>query len=113
MKVRAISKYNRIGPKKVRTILDLIKNKNPEVAVNILENMNKKSAFLLLKVLKSCIANAKDKKIEVGKLVVTDARADGGPILKRIQPRAMGRADRIQKRTTHITVELSEVNSSN
>ena len=108
MKVKSQAKFIRISPRKVRLVLPLIRNKNAHEALSILEGANKKAARLLIRVVSSGIANAKVKKMNVDNLVIESVKADGGPTLKRIMPRAMGRAYRIFKRTTHITMELSD-----
>ena len=106
--VKASLRYTRIGPRKVRVILDQVKKKSALSAVATLENSNKKAGRLLLGVLKSAIANAEQKKLDVSKLVIKDVRADGGPSYKRALPRAMGSVHRILKRTTHISIVLSD-----
>ncbi len=77
-------------------------------AVGILSLMNKKGARMAVKTLKSAIANAKNFKLNVNRLYVSDARADAGPVMKRFLTRSMGRADRLLKRTTHLTIEVRE-----
>jgi large subunit ribosomal protein L22 len=107
--IRAVGKYLRIAPAKVRAILGQVKGKHAEEAVNLLTLAPQKSARLILKVLKSAIANAdQEAKLDVDKLVVKNVYVDGGPTLKRFRARAMGRAARILKRTCHITVILKE-----
>ena len=108
MEARAVIKYLRIGPRKVRPVLDLVRRKPAKKALGILSALNKKGARLALQALKSAMANAKIKKMNEDNLVISDIRADGGPILKRFMSRSMGRANRILKRTTHITVVLHE-----
>lgn len=106
--VKASLRYSRIGPRKVRVILDQVKKQSAIDAVATLENLNKKGAKLLLGVLKSAMASAESKELDVNKLVIKDVRADGGPSYKRALPRAMGSVHRILKRTTHISVVLSD-----
>lgn len=108
MEAKAIGKYLRISPRKVRLVLDTIRRKEVDNAFAILANLNKKAARLTEKVLKSAVANAKEKKMSEEALFVSEAKADGGPTFKRYMARAMGRADRILKRTTHITLKVSE-----
>ena len=108
MEIKARVKYLRIGPRKVRPILNLIRRKYVRDAFDILTNINKKGARLTERLLRSSVANAKVKKIDEENLFISDIRADGGPMLKRFMARAMGRADRILKRTTHINVVLVE-----
>lgn len=97
----------------MRYVIELIKNKTAAHALSILENTNKRAARILLKILKSSLANAKVKKIDTEKLFVSDIRADGGPIMKRMMPRSMGRADRILKRTSHISLKLTDQKTRN
>jgi large subunit ribosomal protein L22 len=106
MNARAIARYVRISPRKVRQVISLIKGKKVQEASDILNFLPKKSARLLEKVLHSAISNAESKIVNVDKdeLFVLNAYVDCGPTLKRIMPRARGRADLIRKRTSHITV---------
>ena len=109
MEARATHKYARISPRKVKIVNDLIRNKPVGVAMGILNNTPKAASELLIKVLKSAIANAEtNHNMNVEKLYVAEAYANPGPILKRIMPRAQGRAFRINKRTSHITLVLKE-----
>lgn len=108
MEAKAIIKYLRIGPRKVRPVINLVRRKPINEAFDILANQPKKGARLAEQALKSAVANAKVKKMDEQKLVVADIRADGGPVLKRIMSRAMGRVNRVLKRTTHITVIVEE-----
>lgn len=105
---RAVSKYNRISPQRVRVVINTVRFKPAFKALDILQNINQKAARLTTKVLKSAIANAKDRGLAEDRLYISDIRADGGPTLKRFQPRSMGRADRILKRTSHISIVLTE-----
>ena len=109
MEARATHKYARISPRKVKIVNDLIRNKPVGVAMGILNNTPKAASELLIKVLKSAIANAENNfNMNVDKLYVAEAYANPGPILKRIMPRAQGRAFRINKRTSHITLVVKE-----
>jgi len=110
VEAKAIGKYIRISPRKVRQVIDLIKGKKVREATNILKYTPKKAAYLLAKVLKSASFNAanKRKEVDVNNMRIKLCYADGGPMIKRIQPRAMGRANRILKRTSHITVVLED-----
>jgi len=104
---KAIAKYLRISPRKVRVAIALIKNKRVDEAIGILNSLNKKAAFLLMKLLNSAIANAKRfPNIQQEDLYISDIHADGGPLLKRTRAEAMGRASVIRKTTSHITIEL-------
>lgn len=109
MEAIAKARYIRLTPRKARLVADLVRNKDAEQALNILEFTNKKAARLILKVLNSAVANAVNNfDMDEEKLYVSKIMIDEGPMLKRIKPRAMGRADIIQKKTSHITVCVSE-----
>jgi large subunit ribosomal protein L22 len=97
METKAVAKYIRISPQKARLVADVIRGMNAEKAVTTLRFMPKKAARIIRKVLESAVANA--DQIE---------SIDGGPMLKRFSPRAQGRATRILKRTSHITVVVDE-----
>ncbi|HEY3374876.1 MAG TPA: 50S ribosomal protein L22 [Candidatus Aquicultor sp.] len=106
---KAVAKYVRISPLKVQQVINLIRGKDVEDAIAILTFTPKSAARLILKVLNSAIANAeKNMHISRSRLYVSAAHVDQGPTLKRIRPRAMGRAFRIRKRTSHITVIVTE-----
>ena len=112
MEVRAVSKYVRISPQKVRMLVDAIRGKSVETALDSLKYMPQKSAKILAKVIQSAAANADQlPDIDVDALVVGNVLADQGPVLKRFKARARGRGSRILKPTTHITVILSEVSA--
>jgi large subunit ribosomal protein L22 len=112
-KVRATAKYVRVSPYKVRQLTPLITGERVGDAVNILTFSDKGAAKPLLKVLNSAIANAENNDgLDPDELVVHQAFADEGPTLRRFQPRAMGRAYRIRKRTSHITVVVAPVEES-
>lgn len=109
MEARAIVKYARISPRKVKIVLDLIRNKPVGVAMGIIKNTPKAASEYLEKLLKSAIANAENNhNMDVNKLYIAECFATQGPTLKRVQPRAQGRAFRILKRTSHITLVLKE-----
>ena len=102
-------KYVRMSPSKVRIVLDTVRGKKVEEAVALLANSPQSAAEVCLKLLKSAIANAENNKgLNRGDLIVDEAFATPGPILKRINIRARGRADRLLKRTCHITMILGE-----
>jgi large subunit ribosomal protein L22 len=109
MEARAELKYARISPRKVQIVCDLIRGKDVATATAILMATPKAASELLLKVLKSAAANAENNHgMDPEKLYVSATYANPGPILKRMMPRAQGRAYRINKRTSHITVVVSE-----
>ena len=99
----------RIAPRKVRVVIDLIRNKTVGEAIGILRNTPKAASPVVEKLLKSAVANAENNhNMDVTKLYVAECYVGPGPILKRIRPRAQGRAFRIDKRTSHITLVLKE-----
>lgn len=103
----AVAKYVRISPVKMREIIDIIRDKDVDEALVILENLNKKAARIARKTLDSAIANANNRMdSEVKNLYISEIKADQGPMYKRYRPAAMGRVVMIRKRTTHLTVEL-------
>lgn len=104
---RAVAKYVRISPDKVRIVLDVIRGVGYTDAVAILKSTRKAACEPLLKVLESAAANAENNlNMSKGELYVAECYANAGPILKRVMPRAKGSASRINKRTSHITVIL-------
>jgi large subunit ribosomal protein L22 len=109
MEVKAITRYVRIAPRKARLVTELIKGKPVEEALTILRYVPKKAARLVDKTLRSAVANAEQNpNIDVDTLYIKRIFVDGGPTMKRWRPRAMGRATKIIKRTSHITVILDE-----
>ena len=109
MEAKAYLKYARISPRKVKIVLDLIRGKDAGVAMGILKNTPKSASEYLIKLLKSAIANAENNfNMDVSKLYVSECFVCPGPTLKRIMPRAKGSADRILKRTSHVTLVVKE-----
>ena len=109
MESRAQANYVRISPRKVKIVLDLIRNKPVDVAMAITRNTPKAACEPIGKLLKSAVANAENNhNMDINNLYVAECFACPGPILKRIRPRAQGRAYRIEKRTSHITLVLKE-----
>ena len=95
--------------RKLRPLLDLIRGKFADDALDVLKYMPHRGARMIEQVLKSAMANAEDKGIRnVGELVVIDARGDGGPMFKRLMPRARGMAYLIRRRSAHIAIGLSD-----
>lgn len=110
MEAKAVVRNIRISPQKARLVADLIRGQQVETALNHLRFMPKKGARILRKVVESAVANAsQNESIDVDTLYVKKVYVDGGSMLKRIRPRAMGRATRILKRSSHITVVLDEM----
>ena len=102
--------YIRIAPRKVQIVLDLIRNQPVEKAMAILKYTPKAACEPLMKLLKSAIANAENNNnMNVSRLYVAECSVSQGPTLKRIRPRAQGRAFRINKKTSHITLVLKEM----
>jgi large subunit ribosomal protein L22 len=109
MEARAYLKYARISPRKVSIVLDLIRNKPANLAMAIIKNTPKAACEPLEKLLKSAIANAENNfNMDKNNLYVAECFVTAGPTLKRIRPRAQGRAFHIMKRTSHITLVLKE-----
>lgn len=108
--VKAIARYIRMSPHKVRRVLDQIRGRSYREALIILEFMPYRACDPVLKVLRSAVANAEHNAgIDPATLVVSQAYADQGPTLKRFRPRAQGRAYQIRKPTCHITLAVSPV----
>lgn len=105
---KAIAKYLHIGPRKLRVVIDAIRWQSTDRAFNILSMIKKKGARMAEKVLKSAVANAKDTGLDENRLYVAEVRADGGPVMKRFMSRSMGRADKILKRMSHLSVIVKE-----
>lgn len=105
---RTTLKYLRIGPRKVRLVLDTIRYKGVVQAMAMLRASNKKAASFIFNAVKTAAANAKVLKMDFAKLYVSEAKADGGPTMKRFMTRSMGRADRMLRRTSHIVIAVKE-----
>lgn len=106
---KAVARFVRIAPRKARQVIDLIRGKQVGDAQTILKFTPRFSAEVIGKVLNSAIANAENNhKLHRDKLVVSEAYVDQGPTMKRFMPRAQGRASMIHKRTSHITIVVSE-----
>lgn len=109
MQAKAVAKQVRIAPRKVRLVVDLIRGKQVGEAVAILRHTPKTASPVVEKLLNSAIANAEHNyDMDVNNLVISEVFVDEGVTLKRFRPRAMGRASRINKRTSHITIVVSE-----
>ena len=109
LEAKAVAKFIRIPPRKARQVIDLIRGKSVGEAYAILKFTPNKGAAIVENVLKSAVANAEHNyDMNVDNVYVSQAFVDQGPSLKRVKPRAMGRADGIRKRTSHITVMVSE-----
>ena len=109
MEAKAVAKYVRIAPRKVRVVMDLIRGKNVAEAFAILKFTPKVGADAIEKVLKSAVANAENNfDMNVDKLFISTAFVDQGPTMKRIHPRSRGQAFKILKRSPHITIAVEE-----
>ncbi len=109
MEARAELRHARISARKAKIVLDTVKGKKANEAVAILKYTNKAAAPMIEKLLKSAMANAvNNHSMDETKLYIAEAYANQGPTMKRIMPRAQGRANRIRKRTSHITIVLKE-----
>jgi large subunit ribosomal protein L22 len=110
MEAKAVAKYIRMSPQKVRLVVDLVRGKKVQEARNVLMFTRKYAAGVVAKVLKSAVANAaQNPNIDENTLYVKEIFVDQGPSLKRWRPRAQGRAASIKKRTSHITVVVDEM----
>jgi large subunit ribosomal protein L22 len=110
MQTKATARYIRVPASKARLVLDLVRGKSVGEALSILQVTPRAAARLAEKVLRSAIANAEHNHQvrDLDDLHVVKAYADGGPVMKRVQPRAMGRAYSIRHRTSHLTIVLSD-----
>jgi large subunit ribosomal protein L22 len=109
MEARASSRFARTSAQKARLVVDMIRGKSVESALGILEFTPKRAASIVIKTLKSAVANAEHgQRVDVDKLYVKSVWVDEGPTAKRFLPRAHGRATPIFKRTSHITVVVDE-----
>jgi len=109
MEAKAIARHVRISPRKARQVVDLIRGKGVDEALAILRLTPKGASRIVSKVVRSAAANAENNlDMNFDSLYVAKAFVDQGPTMKRIMPRARGMADRIRKRTSHITVVVSE-----
>ncbi len=109
MKAHAQAKHVRQSPYKVRRVLDLVRGLPVDEARVVLDFTNRRAADTIKKVLDSAVANAEHNlALDADELVVLEAYADEGPTLKRWRPRARGRATRIRKRTSHITIVVAD-----
>jgi large subunit ribosomal protein L22 len=109
MQTQAVLKFVRLSPRKARLVADMVRGKKVDEAVNLLKFSNQRAARIIRKVLDSAIANAENNQgADVDELKVKTITVDEGPSMKRTRPRAKGRADRILKRTSHITVRVAD-----
>ncbi|HFE63344.1 50S ribosomal protein L22 [candidate division KSB1 bacterium 4484_188] len=112
MESKAVAKYMRTSPLKMRRVIDLIKGKNVEDALNVLHFSPKRSAKFIEKTLRSAVANFfeayEGKKITADDLYIKKVWVDEGPMLRRFRPMSMGRVGRIRRRTSHLTIVVED-----
>ncbi len=109
MEAKATLRYARITPRKAKRVIDLIRGKKAGEALIALRFMPYRGSLFVEKLLKSAMANAEQKKVASPEdMIISQAFVGQGPVMKRVEPRAMGRANIIKKRTSHITLILSE-----
>ncbi|MDZ7360977.1 MAG: 50S ribosomal protein L22 [candidate division KSB1 bacterium] len=116
MEARAVARYVRMSPRKVRRVIDLVRGKEVDAALNALHFLRKRAALPIEKTLRSAVANMLNnrdaKKVDETNLYVKTAFVDGGFTMKRFRAGSMGRASRVRKRTCHITIVVSEYQPS-
>ena len=102
--------FARIAPRKARLVMDLIRGRNVDDALSMLQFSRKRASVYIAKVVKSAVANYQEQETAPGQnpLFISEARVDGGPIIKRFQPKDRGKAHPIQKKTSHLVVSVSE-----
>lgn len=109
MEVQAVEKYIRISPKKARLVADMVRGGNAKQSLTLLKFVPKKAAKIIYKALKSAVANAENNfNLDGGNLVIAKISVDSGPTLKRFRPGAKGMAKPLKKRTSHVTVVVSD-----
>jgi len=109
LEARAVEKYIRMSPRKIRYIVDMIKSKSIDDAIDLLSLTPKTAAIVVKKAIQSAVTNATENhKMKEEDLFISGIMVDEGPTLKRFKPRARGRANRIRKRTAHISVFVSD-----
>ncbi len=110
MTVKSIGRYEKVSPRKARLVVDMIRGRDVQEALDILRDSPKAVARTIEKIVRVGVANAENTKdiADVDVLYIKEAYVDQGPTVKRFRPRAMGRATRIRKRTSHITIILDE-----
>ncbi|RMH30170.1 MAG: 50S ribosomal protein L22 [Planctomycetota bacterium] len=102
------ARFVRSSARKARLMADLIRGRRVDDAVTLLEFNHRRAATMVVKALKTAIADAEQSEADIGRLVVAESRVDGGPIIKRFRPKDRGRAHPIRKRTSHIVVGVEE-----
>jgi len=109
MEARAVCRHVRMSPRKARLVAELVRWRDVGEAIGVLEHLHKKPAAVIVKTLRSVVANAEStQRVDVDRLYVKRITVDGGKVWKRFMPRAQGRATPIRKRTSHVTVVVDE-----
>jgi len=108
MGYRAAHRFARISPRKAGLVMDLIRGKPLEEALRVLEFSPKRASKLVAKVVRSAMANADEQEADLEQLYVSEARAEQGPVLRRMWPRSRGSADMLRRPTSHLVVELEQ-----
>jgi large subunit ribosomal protein L22 len=108
MPYQASHKFARVSPRKARLLMDLIRGRKVDDALNLLRFAKQRSSGMIEKVIESAVANADEQEADTGNLYVARAWVDAGPVIKRFQPKDRGKAYSIKKRTSHLVVELDE-----
>ena len=109
METRAVSRHLRVAPRKARLVVNLVRGKKVGDALSVLEHVPKKTARMLIKTLKSVVANAEHtQRVDVDRLYIKRITVDAGVTAGRFMPRAHGRTTRVRKRTSHLTVVVDE-----
>jgi large subunit ribosomal protein L22 len=109
MESRAITKFIRVSPRKMRLVVDQIRGRGVEDALNVLKFIPKRSAGLIAKTLRTAVANAENtQSVDVDRLYVKQVKVDEAGMWKRFMPRAQGRATKVRKRLSHVTIVLDE-----
>src|SRR5688500_5388211 len=108
MAFKATHRFARIAPRKARLVMDVIRGRQVEDALALLQFSKKRAAVLIDKVVRSAVANANDQEADTNTLFVKECWVDPGPIIKRFQPKDRGKAYAIQKKTSHLVVALDE-----
>ena len=106
--------FARIAPRKARLVMDLIRGRKVDDALSMLQFLKKRASVYVAKVVKSAVANYQEQETAPGRnpLVISEARVDGGPIIKRFQPKDRGKAHPIMKRTSHLVISVQEQDES-
>ena len=108
MGYRAAHRFARISPRKAGLVMDLIRGKPLEEALRVLDFSPKRASQLVAKVVRSAMANADEQEADLEQLYVSEARAEQGPVLRRMWPRSRGSADMLRRPTSHLVVELEQ-----